>query len=43
MQVGYEKVQAREGTPRILWGSIIPKLIETEVECLNVCLNITTT
>ena len=29
--------------PRILWGSIIPKLIETQVECLSVCLNLTTT
>ena len=29
--------------PRILLGSIIPKLIETQVECLNVCLNLTTT
>ena len=31
------------GSPRILWRSIIPKLIETQVECLNVCLNLNTT
>ena len=30
-------------TPRILWGSIMPNLIETQVECLNVCLNLSTT
>ena len=30
-------------SPSVLWGSIFPKLIETQVECVNVCLNLTTT